>query len=154
MLSLLPSYSQIGLGSIYRDWNGHANSRFEFHRVSNVIYFFIFLFFAAGTFPGQANSADKWLACCGVASLEQARLPVLSSHLLTLLKKWYFSRLFIKLPKEHLSWGANKRGTGEECIHQAANTCHPAQPTSLGENVSGNRGPGRRYMLSENSGGI
>lgn len=39
-----------------------------------------------------------------------------SNKLLTLLKRWHFSSLFIKLPEEHLSWGANKRGTGEKCF--------------------------------------
>ena len=41
---------------------------------------------------------------------------VLSNKPLTLLKRWHFSSLFIKLPKEHLSWGANRRGTGEKCF--------------------------------------
>lgn len=31
-------------------------------------------------------------------------------------ERWHFSSLFIKLPKEHLSWGANKTGTGEKCF--------------------------------------
>ena len=77
---------------------------------------------------------------------------VLSNKPLTLLKRWHFSSLFIKLPKEHLSWGANRRGTGEKCFSPGFPepflpglldiSCFPEQPLKYQKNmIQQNRGP-------------
>lgn len=115
---------------------------------------------AAWHFPVLVNCSDKRLAYCQIASSGQgishswsAWVPVvLSNKPLTLLKRWHFSSLFIKLPKEHLSWGANRRGTGEKCFSPGFPepflpglldiSCFPEQPLKYQKNtIQQNRGP-------------
>ena len=110
--------------------------------------------------PVLVNSSDKRPAYCQIASSGQgishswsAWVPaVLSNKPLTLLKRWHFSSLFIKLPKEHLSWGANRRGTGEKCFSPGFPepylpglpdiSCFPEQPLKYQKNmIQQNRGP-------------
>lgn len=107
--------------------------------------------------PVLVNSSDKWPAYCQIASSGQgishswsAWVPAgLSNKPLTRLKRWHFSSLFIKPPKEHLSWGANRRGTGEKCFSPGFPepyildiSCFPEQPLKYQKNtIQQNRGP-------------
>lgn len=144
---------------------------FDFQRISRVFCFRFVLFFLSAWkmvpwhFPVLANSSDKQPAV--VKSPTQAQgtscpwcawLPaVLCNKPLTLLKRWHFSSLFIKRPKEYSSWCANKRGTGEKCFSPGFpepwnlppslpdTSCFPEQPHKYQKNtIQQNRGPGRR----------
>lgn len=91
-------------------------------RRSATPFFFVCMKDGTLKFSRTGQRWDKWPASCQIASSGPGchctwsawRPAFLSNKLLTLLKRWHFSSLFIKLPKEHLSWGANKRGIGEE----------------------------------------